>query len=76
MNWIAPASMTAGWSCEIMVEQNRFGEVQNVRAKQCSGSEAFKSTVERAVRKASPLPEAPNNDVFDKKINFIFKPEV
>jgi len=76
INWNAPASMTAGWSCEILVEQNRFGEVQTVRTKQCSGSEAFKSTVERAVRKASPLPEAPNNDVFEKKLNFIFRPEV
>jgi len=75
-NWNAPASMTAGWSCEIMVEQNRFGEVQKVLTKQCSGSDAFKSTVERAVRKASPLPEAPNNDVFEKKLNFIFRPEV
>ncbi len=76
MNWNAPASMTAGWSCEIMVEQNRFGEVLNVKTKQCSGSEAFKSTVERAVKKASPLPEAPNNDVFEKKLNFIFEPDV
>ncbi|RDH84926.1 MAG: cell envelope integrity protein TolA [endosymbiont of Galathealinum brachiosum] len=76
INWNAPASMTSGWSCEIMVEQNRFGEVQNVRTKQCSGSDAFKSTVERAVRKASPLPEAPNNDVFEKKLNFIFRPDV
>jgi len=76
INWNAPASMTSGWSCEIMVEQNRFGEVQNVRTNKCSGSEAFKSTVERAVRKASPLPEAPNNDVFDKKLEFIFKPDV
>ncbi len=75
-NWNAPASMTAGWSCEIMVEQNRFGEVQKVRTKQCSGSDAFKSTVERAVRKASPLPEAPNNDVFEKKLNFVFRPDV
>jgi len=75
-NWNAPASMTAGWSCEIMVEQNRFGDVLNVLTKQCSGSEAFKSTVERAVRKASPLPEAPNNDVFEKKLNFIFRPDV
>jgi colicin import membrane protein len=76
INWNAPASMTSGWSCEIMVEQNRFGEVQKVRTKQCSGSDAFKSTVERAVRKASPLPEAPNNDVFEKKLNFIFRPDV
>jgi len=76
VNWNAPASMTAGWSCEIIVEQNRFGEVQNVQMKQCTGSDAFKSTVERAVRKASPLPEAPNNDVFDKRLNFIFRPDV
>ncbi len=75
-NWNAPAAMTAGWSCEIMVEQNRFGDVQSVEMKQCTGSDAFKSTVERAVRKASPLPEAPNNEIFEKKLNFIFRPDV
>ena len=75
-NWQAPVSMTEGWSCEVMVEQNRFGEVQSVQMKKCTGSDAFKSTVERAVKKASPLPEAPNNDVFEKKLNFIFRPEV
>jgi len=76
VNWNAPASMTKGWSCEVLVVQNRFGEVQNVQMKKCTGSEAFKSTVERAVRKASPLPEAPNNDIFEKKLNFVFRPEV
>jgi len=75
-NWNAPASMIKGWSCEVLVLQNRFGEVQNVQMKKCTGSEAFKSTVERAVRKASPLPEAPNNDIFEKKLNFIFRPDV
>jgi len=75
-SWNAPPGMTAGWSCEIMVEQNRFGDVLNVQMNQCTGSDAFKSTVERAVRKASPLPEAPNNDVFEKKVNFIFRPDV
>jgi colicin import membrane protein len=74
--WTAPPGMTAGWSCEIMVEQNRFGEVQKVITKQCTGNEAFKSSIETAVRKASPLPEAPNNDVFEKKLEFIFRPKV
>jgi colicin import membrane protein len=59
-----------------MVVQDRFGEVLNVQMKQCNGSDAFKSTVERAVRKASPLPEAPNNDVFDRKIEFSFRPDI
>ncbi len=75
-NWNAPASMVAGWSCEVLVEQDRFGDVQSVQMKQCTGSDAFKSTVERAVRKASPLPEAPNNDIFEKRLNFIFRPDV
>jgi len=75
-NWNAPVNMTTGWSCEIMVEQDRLGDVLNVRTKKCSGSEAFKNTVERAVRKASPLPIAPNNDVFEKKLTFIFKPDI
>ena len=75
-NWNRARKHDTGWSCEIMVEQNRFGEVQSVQMKQCTGSDAFKSTVERAVRKASPLPEAPNNDVFEKKLNFIFRPDV
>lgn len=75
-NWLPPVSMTAGWSCEIMVVQDRFGEVLNVQLKQCNGSEAFKSTVERAVRKASPLPEAPNNDVFERTVNILFRPDV
>jgi hypothetical protein len=30
--------------------------------------------VERAVRKASPLPLPPNPDVFDREIYFTFKP--
>ena len=76
INWNAPANMTSGWSCEIMVEQNRFGEVQSVHTKQCTGNEAFRTSVERAVQKASPLPEAPNNDVFDKRVNFAFTPKV
>jgi colicin import membrane protein len=76
VNWIPPASMTKGWSCEVHVEQNRFGELKNVQMKKCTGSEAFKSTLERAVRKASPLPEAPNNDIFEKKLNFVFTPEL
>lgn len=73
-NWITPPSMTAGWSCDVLVHQSRFGDVLQVQMLKCNGNDAFKRSVETAVRKASPFPEPPANDVFDKKLQFTFKP--
>ncbi len=75
-NWLPPASMTKGWSCEVMVQQNILGEVTQVKMLRCTGSAAFKSTVERAVKKASPLPPAPDAKVFERRIQFIFDPKI
>ena len=75
-NWLPPANMTKGWFCEVMVMQNRLGDITQVQMLKCSGSDAFKSTVERAVRKASPLPSPPSPDVFDQKLQFTFRPEI
>jgi hypothetical protein len=48
-----------------------------VRVKSCQGeaSEAYKRSVELAVRRASPLPRAPSDEVFKEEIIFIFKPQ-
>ena len=75
-NWLPPANMTEGWYCEVMVQQNLLGDVTNVQMIKCNGSEAFKSTVERAVMKASPLPSPPDPQVFDKKLQIRFSPKV
>ena len=75
-NWLPPANMTDGWYCEVMVQQNVLGDVTNVQMIKCNGSEAFKSTVERAVMKASPLPSPPDPQVFDKKLQIRFSPKV
>lgn len=75
-NWLPPANMTAGWYCEVLVQQNVLGDVTNVQMIKCNGSEAFKSTVERAVMKASPLPSPPDPQVFDKKLQIRFSPKV
>jgi colicin import membrane protein len=53
-----------------------LGDVTNVQMIKCNGSEAFKSTVERAVMKASPLPSPPDPQVFDKKLQIRFSPKV
>jgi len=75
-NWTPPANMTKGWSCVVNVLQNALGDVTDVRMVNCSGSAAFKDTVERAVKKASPLPAPPDPKVFEKKIKITFRPDM
>ena len=52
----------------------RTGDVIDVKLQSCANDNAFQRSVERAVRKASPLPLPPNPDVFDREIYFTFKP--
>ncbi|OZB86428.1 MAG: hypothetical protein B7Z48_04745, partial [Thiotrichales bacterium 12-47-6] len=63
--------------CDVYMRQTREGEVKEVRVKSCQGeaSEAYKRSVELAVRRASPLPRAPSDEVFKEEIIFIFKPQ-
>jgi colicin import membrane protein len=73
-NWLRPVTNTEGESCDVIVTQTMTGEVLDVRLKSCTSDNAFQRSVERAVRKASPLPLPPNPDVFDREIYFTFKP--
>ncbi|MDH5473840.1 MAG: cell envelope integrity protein TolA [Gammaproteobacteria bacterium] len=75
-NWLPPVKMQPGWSCEVSVKQNPLGEVTSVKMLNCTGSSAFNSTVERAVKKASPLPLPPDPQVFEANIQFTFRPDV
>lgn len=72
--WIKPASTTNDMYCEVLVTQNRLGDVQSVRTIKCQGDTAFQQSVERAVLKASPLPDPPSPEVFEREIQFIFRP--
>ena len=72
------------WSCNVMVHQNVNGKVLTVNIQDCNtGSSdnalmaddkvrAFMNSIERAVYKASPLPIAPHEDMFDRQILFRF----
>ena len=73
-NWLRPVTNTEGESCDVIVTQTMTGEVLGVELKSCTSDNAFQRSVERAVRKASPLPLPPNPDVFDREIYFTFKP--
>ena len=73
--WIKESTENA--VCDVYMRQTREGEVKEVRVKSCQGeaSEAYKRSVELAVRRASPLPRAPSDEVFKEEIIFIFKPQ-
>jgi len=74
-----------GWGCEVYVLQDRDGTVEAVNIQNCSTgnsdnalmaddkARSFKNSIERAVYKASPLPTAPDDAVFDREILFLFR---
>ncbi|MBT3440284.1 MAG: hypothetical protein HN438_06050, partial [Gammaproteobacteria bacterium] len=61
------------WTAEVYVVQDRDGNVKAVDVKNAnvgnsSLGKSFKDSIERAVNKASPLPGAPDEAVFDKEL--------
>jgi colicin import membrane protein len=73
-NWLRPVAGSEGQSCDVIVTQTMMGDVIDVRLQSCTSDNAFQRSVERAVRKASPLPVPPDPELFDREIYFTFKP--
>ena len=66
-----------GWSADVSIIQNREGKVLNItfgdnNVGNSSEAKGFIRSIERAIKKASPLPIAPDVSVWDKDIMFIF----
>jgi hypothetical protein len=65
------------WTAEVYVIQDRNGNVQAVDVRSAnvgnsSLAKSFMDSIERAVYKASPLPAAPDDAVFDREIYMLF----
>ena len=65
------------WTAEVYVVQDRDGtvvavDVRNANVDDSSKAKVFKDSIRRAVYKASPLPSAPDEAVFDKELIFLF----
>ncbi len=65
------------WGCDVYVFQNEKGVVKAVDISNCSIDVSYKenlfmNSIESAIYKASPLPLAPDVDVFDSEIIFRF----
>jgi colicin import membrane protein len=77
-NWRNNFSAKDDWVCDVDMLQDRKGEVLSVNVHSCNVSNSAKAkvfidSIERAVNKSSPLPLAPDKDVFDKEILFHFR---
>jgi colicin import membrane protein len=62
----------------VYVLQDRNGNVLSSKIRDCNidssaKADNFKDSIERAVYKASPLPVAPDDAVFDSEITFYFR---
>ncbi len=58
-NWLVPPSAREGMACILSVRLIPSGEVVSVQILESSGDAVFDDSVERAVRRASPLPLPP-----------------
>lgn len=73
-NWTKPSSAKAGLECEVKVTQATGGTVLSVEVGRCNGDPAVRQSIEAAVYRSSPLPAPPDPRLFDRNLNFIFKP--
>ena len=74
-NWIRPGSTIENLECIVDVRQLPGGEVVDVTIVSCNGDAAVRRSIEAAVKKASPLPAPDNPRIFQRNLQFTFKPE-
>ena len=67
-SWAVPASAGPETRCTVRVTQLPGGEVVSVNIISCNGDSAVQRSVAAAIRRASPLPEPSNPDLFDRNL--------
>lgn len=70
--WFKPPGTPAGATCTAFVTQIPGGEVVGVRFGPCGGGEAFRGSIENAIKNASPLPPPPQPELFDREVKLDF----
>ena len=77
-NWSPPLSAKTGLECVVNVVQLPTGDVYDAKVDptHCNGDEAVRLSIEAAVKKASPLPKAPSQAVFERNLVVTFKPMI
>ena len=74
-NWNRPDNIPAGAPCKLVIIQLPGGQVMSATVDpSCPYDEQGRRSVEAAVLKAQPLPYAGFESVFNRKLNFTFRP--
>ena len=74
--WIRPETIPAGAVCRLVIRQLPGGEVMNVEVSSpCAYDEAGRTSIEKAVLKAEPLPYAGFEAVFQRTLILNFRAE-
>ncbi|MBL8297602.1 MAG: TonB C-terminal domain-containing protein [Rhodanobacteraceae bacterium] len=72
--WAQPEPTRTDLHCPVDIEQRDGGEVvQASFGNDCNADAATRAALEQAVRKASPLPYAGFETVFQRRIHLVFK---
>jgi len=76
-NWIEPVGFMENLTCKVRVNLIPTGEVMSVKVIKSSGNGLFDRSVERAVKKASPVPFPTDSRLFQefRVIEFTFDPQ-
>jgi colicin import membrane protein len=72
--WNQLSPEATGFECEIRVSLVPGMEVVNAEILRCNADDAIRSLIILAVGRASPLPEPPEPEMFERSIVFVFKP--
>jgi colicin import membrane protein len=73
-NWVQPPSTRPDLHCPLSIDQVDGGAVVQVSfGDDCNADAATRDALDRAVRKASPLPYAGFERVFQRRIHLVFK---
>lgn len=73
-NLLRPPGLSGNPEATFEVDQLPSGEVLNIRLKRSSGVPALDEAIERAIRRSSPLPLPANPSLFQRTIEFKFRP--
>ena len=72
--WTRPDSVPLGTRCRIIIKQLPGGEVMSAEVQPgCAMDQAGQDSLERAVRRAQPLPYRGFESVFNRQLNFNFE---
>ncbi len=72
--WIRPPSARQGIDCLVDVTEVPGGQVVNVKVGTCNGDAAVVQSIQDAAFRASPLPAPPDPTLFERDLQFEFKP--